>query len=260
MGNKAKCTPVGKGTIAFQTESREWFRATNVLHVPRLGMNLLSVSQLQDKGYGVYFIKEKVCVKHLSWKKKVQIGIKSNRLYRLQLESPMALISSHGDKDLNNLWHRRMGHLHHGALRILRSTIIRVPDLSTELDDVCRGCVLGKYAKATFPRSKHRAKSVLGLIHSDICGPMSLQALSGAEYFLTFIDDHSRKTWINFLKTKDEVLCRFKEFKALVENLTGKKIKVLRSDIVENMLIRTSFIFVLRRALEESVQLHIIRS
>ena len=132
MGNKAKCTPVGKGTIVFQTGLGEWFRATNVLHVPGLGMNLLSVSQLQGKGYDIYFIKEKVYVKHPSWKKKVQIGIKSNRLYKLQLESPMALVGSHGDKDLNELWHKRMGHLHHGALRILRSTVIGVPELSTE--------------------------------------------------------------------------------------------------------------------------------
>ena len=72
--------------------------------------------------------------------------------------------------------------------------------------------------------------SVLGLIYSDIYRPMSTKALSGAEYFLTFIDDRSRKTWIYFLKTKDEVFCRFKEFKALVENLTRKKINVLRSD------------------------------
>lgn len=57
---------------------------------------------------------------------------------------------------------------------------------------------------------------------------MFTKALSGAKYFLTFIDDHSRKTWIYFLKIKDEVFYRFKEFKALVENLIG--IKVLRSD------------------------------
>ena len=95
-------------------------------------MNLLSVLQLQGKDYDVYFIKEKVYVKHPSWKKNVQIGIKSNQLYRLQLESPMALIGNHGDKDLNELWHRRMAHLHHGALRILRSTVTGVSDLSTE--------------------------------------------------------------------------------------------------------------------------------
>ena len=59
---------------------------------------------------------------------------------------------------------------------------------------------------------------------------MSTIALSGGKYFVTFIDDHSRKIWIYFLKTKDEVFDRFREFKALVEKLIGKKIKVLRSD------------------------------
>lgn len=71
---------------------------------------------------------------------------------------------------------------------------------------------------------------MLRLIHSDICGLISTKALSGAEYFITFIDDHSRKTWIYFLKTKDEVFGQFNEFKALVDNLTGKMIKVLRLD------------------------------
>ena len=59
---------------------------------------------------------------------------------------------------------------------------------------------------------------------------MSTTTLSGAKYFATFIDDYSRKTWIYFLKTKDEVFDQFKEFKALVENSTRKKIKKLRSN------------------------------
>ena len=137
LGNKAKCTLVGRGTIVFQTESGDRLRATNVLHVPGLGMNLLSVSQLQNKGYDVYFIGKKVYVKHPSWKKKDQIGARSNRLYKLQLESPMALISNNGEKYLNELLHKRMGHLHHG-------------------DDVCRGCVLGKYAKEAYSRSNNK--------------------------------------------------------------------------------------------------------
>ena len=99
-----------------------------------------------------------------------------------------------------------------------------------EHDDVCRGCVLGKYAKATFPKSENRTTSILGLIHTYICGPMSTNALKGGKYFVTFIDDHSKKTWIYFLKTKDEVFEKFKEFKALVENMMGKKIKTLRSN------------------------------
>lgn len=95
---------------------------------------------------------------------------------------------------------------------------------------MCRGCVLGKYAKASFPRSDNITDGMLGLIRSDIFGSMSTRDLSGAEYFDNFIDDSSRKTWIYFLKTKDEVFNRLREFEALVENVTGKKIRVLSSD------------------------------
>ena len=61
---------------------------------------------------------------------------------------------------------------------------------------------------------------------------MSIDTLNGFSYFITFIDDYSRKTWIYFLKTKEshEVLDRFKEFKALVENQTERRIRVIHSD------------------------------
>ena len=59
---------------------------------------------------------------------------------------------------------------------------------------------------------------------------MSSTSLSGFEYYITFIDDYSRKTWIYFLKAKSEVFEKFKEFKALIENLSDKRIKTLRSD------------------------------
>ena len=71
------------------------------------------------------------------------------------------------------------------------------------------------------------------IIHSDVCGPMSSSSLSGYVYYVSFIDDFSRKAWIYFMKNKDEVFRKFKEFKALIENHTEKKIKTFRSDNVE---------------------------
>jgi transposase InsO family protein len=132
--------------------------------------------------------------------------------------------------DLAELWHRRMAHLHHGALKVLKEIVTGLPDFSTEHHEVCKGCAMGKYTKTTFPSSDSRTGGILDLIHSDVCGPMSSPSLSGYEYYVTFIDDHSRKTWIYFMRTKNEVLSRFQEFKALVENQTGRKIKTLRSD------------------------------
>jgi transposase InsO family protein len=101
---------------------------------------------------------------------------------------------------------------------------------SKEHHEVCKGCATGKYSKTTFPSSDNRSGGILDLIQSDVCGPVSLVSLSGYEYYVTFIDDHSRKTWIYFMKTKDEAFRGFQEFKALVENQTGRKIKTPRSD------------------------------
>ena len=81
-----------------------------------------------------------------------------------------------------------------------------------------------------FLKSNTKLEGILELIHSDVCGPMPSTSLSGYVYYVAFIDDYSHKTWIYFLKSKDEVFGKFKEFKALVENLSERKIKTLRSD------------------------------
>ena len=83
-----------------------------------------------------------------------------------------------------------------------------LPEFSTGQSDVCKGCALGKYTKISFPSSDSRIAGTLDLIHYHLCGPMSSVSLRGYTYYVTFIDDHSRKTWIYFLKSKksEEVL------------------------------------------------------
>ena len=84
----------------------------------------------------------------------------------------------------------------------------------------------------SFPSGGKRVKHILELVHNDVFGPVKVPSLGKPVYYLSFIDDFSRNTWIYFLKKKSEVFDRFKEFKALVENQTEKKIKVLRIDNV----------------------------
>jgi transposase InsO family protein len=67
-------------------------------------------------------------------------------------------------------------------------------------------------------------------VHSDVFGPFIVPSLGGSLYYVSFIDDFSRKTWIYFLRKKLEVFKRFKDFKSLVENQSEKRIKVLRTD------------------------------
>jgi hypothetical protein len=64
------------------------------------------------------------------------------------------------------------------------------------------GCALGKYTKTVFPSSDSRATSILDLIYSDVCGPLSSTSLTSCLYYVIFIDDFSRKSWIFFTQTK----------------------------------------------------------
>ena len=103
--------------------------------------------------------------------------------------------------------------------------------INSSLDfDFCENCVYGKQNRVSFPSRSNREKHILELVYSDVFGPMKVPSLGKSVYYVSFIDDFSRNTWIYFLKKKDEVFDRFKEFKALVENHTKKKIKVLRTD------------------------------
>ena len=67
-------------------------------------------------------------------------------------------------------------------------------------------------------------------MHSDVCGPLKVKSFTGALYFVTFIDDCSRKLWVYVVKTKDQDLEKFKEFHVLVERQSGKKLKCIRTD------------------------------
>ena len=90
--------------------------------------------------------------------------------------------------------------------------------------------VYGKQNQVIFPSGAKRANKILEIVHSDVFGPVSVPSLGKSMYYVSLIDDLSWNTWIYILRKKSEVFDRFKEFKALVENQTEKKIKVLWTD------------------------------
>ncbi|KAG8501219.1 hypothetical protein CXB51_003321 [Gossypium anomalum] len=98
-------------------------------------------------------------------------------------------------------------------------------------EGVCEVCQMGKQARLPFPtNTSWRASTKLELVHTDVCGPMRTESLSGNRYFILFIDDCTRYCWVYFLKHKSEVVQVFMKFKAAVETETGCKIKTIRSD------------------------------
>ena len=148
------------------------------------------------------------------------IGEEEGGLYKLKGHSKTALV--HESTEPSKLWHRRISHINYKALPHVNKVVTGLPDMKIKHEGICKGCAKGKNIKNPFLKSETKTKGTLELIHSNVCGPMYSTYLSGFEYYITFIDDFSRKTWIYFLK--------FKEFKALIENLLDKRIKTLRSD------------------------------
>jgi hypothetical protein len=233
LGHDSLVRVVGIGSVTFQIDAMPPISFRDVLYVPGLKKNLISVSTLQDRGLEVSFKGTEVYInpKGSSLASGQVIGVRDGKLFKLLFQPLHALaVSSDNNKQTCELWHHRKAHLYHGSLGGLREVVTRVPQFSTEHQYVCRGCALGNFTKASFPSSDTRSVGILDLVHTDVCGIMTRKSLSGCEYYLTFIDDYSRKTWIYFLKTKSEVFKWFQESRALVERQSRKRIKVLRSD------------------------------
>lgn len=130
----------------------------------------------------------------------------------------------------SELWHKRLAHIHYIVLSIVRKLVSSLPEIKENMEGVCEGNAKGNNVKNLFPSSDNKAKGILGIIHSDVCGPMSVGSISRYVYYVSFIDDYSHKTWVYFLKYKDTMFSKLKEFKAFIENHSEKKINTLRSN------------------------------
>ncbi|KAH9671238.1 Integrase catalytic domain-containing protein [Citrus sinensis] len=158
-------------------------------------------------------------------------GIKRNGVYVLDGEAIIGLssVSIGSDKDKTKLWHLRLGHMSIKGLMELQKQGVLGDEQITELD-FCEDCVLGKTTRSSFKSSTHTTCGILDYIHSDLWGPAQTTSLRGNSYFLSIIDDFSKRVWVYVLKHKDQVFEKFKEWKSLVENQTGRKMKKLRTD------------------------------
>nr|KYP51688.1 Retrovirus-related Pol polyprotein from transposon TNT 1-94 [Cajanus cajan] len=106
-----------------------------------------------------------------------------------------------------------------------------VPHLSRLESLECESCQLGKHVRASFPNSiNSRAMSPFDVIHSDVWGPSRVPSLLGHRYYVTFIDDFSRCTWIFLMKNRSELFNIFLSFYSEIKTQFGKVIRILRSD------------------------------
>ena len=101
------------------------------------------------------------------------------------------------------LWHQRLGHIGEKGLQSLQGKGMVEGMSNGNLDfNFCEHCLYGKQNWVKFPYGSTRENEILGLIHSDVFGPIPVPSLQGYMYYVSFIDDFFRNTWLYFLKKK----------------------------------------------------------
>jgi len=124
--------------------------------------------------------------------------------------------------DSPSLLHAQLGHPSLAKMQQL------VPNLSKLSSLSCASCLLGKHSPSSFSSSvSQRASSPFALVHSDIWGPSRVKSNLGFQYFVTFIDDFSRCTWLFLMKNRAKLFFIFQTFFNEIKNQFGVSIRIL---------------------------------
>ena len=253
MGNEAglNIKHIGQSFLPSNLDSKT-LCLKNILHVPSITKNLISVSQFSKDNKVFFEFHPFSCfVKDQATKSILIQGTLHHGLYRFNLtrqlrkpsgQSSNILISENSNKSQSildsscnsdtstfSLWHNRLGHPSSNVvLKVLKDC--NISSFCNKNDFFCSSCQLGKSHKLPFPTSKTQYTAPLQLIQSDLWGPCPYISTFGFKYYISFVDVYSRFTWIYFLKTKSEAFSALVQFKNQVENQLNTKIKIFQSD------------------------------
>ena len=202
-------------------------KESKAFYMPEFTSNLLSVKRCTtDLHCNVIFSPNDVKFQDIDTRKMIGKGVTKGELYMLEDIAPISnsSFSFSSVSSLNNdaLWHARLGHPHVRALNLM------LPGVMYKNNE-CEACILGKHCKTVFKNSTTIYEKCFDLVHSDVWTAPCLSR-ENYKYFVTFIDEKSKYTWITLIKTKDRVLEAFKNFQAYVSNHYNAKLKIFRSD------------------------------
>ena len=168
IGNGKYLEAFGKGDVVVQTPSGTKI-ISDVLFVPDITENLVSVGQLAELDYALLFKNRKCIIFDPAGRELMTLPM-TDRAYYLSLESENALVNV---EDSTHLWHKRLGHVSYQSLNYLQKNdmVKTLPVIETD-QKVCEICQFGKQTRLPFPSSQAwRASKKLQLVHSNVCGP-----------------------------------------------------------------------------------------
>jgi hypothetical protein len=231
FGDNSKGKIIGIGNIG-KTHS---LVIEDVLLVDGLKHNLLSISQLCDKGYNVIF-KSIMCIIVNEIDNQVLfVAFRNENVYTIDFDNMTSKesICLAAINENSWLWHRRLGHANMELLsKLSKLDLVKgLPVTKFVKDKICDACQLGKQTKSSFKKKKVISTSrPLELLHMDLFGPIRTASLSGKLYAFVIVDDYSRYTWVLFLAHKNEAHKAFVKHCRRIQNEKGYTINNVRSD------------------------------
>ena len=158
----------------------------------------------------------------------------SNESVKVNVESSVANKSSGNNlqaaKEID-LWHSRLGH---PSILVLKNTLLSCNQLKINKDDVpsfCCACQYGKQSIQPFKSTEVKTKLAFELIHIDLWGPAPIPSTHGHRYYISFVDDKIKYTWLYLLAAKSQALNIFITFKNQIEKQLNLTIKALQTNM-----------------------------
>ncbi|CAB0037528.1 unnamed protein product [Trichogramma brassicae] len=232
LGDDKACKIKGSGTIIIDRYiNGKKFRGQleNVLFIPDIKKNLLSIGACTRKGFEVTFTGN--IVKFTRDGQVEGVGMmQSNNIYRMffKVVKPCEVNVAAGALK----WHERLGHVNQKKMHdMISKNLITGVSINEKSHFSCDPCQTAKSHRLPFDKDRVRAACRVGeYFHSDVCGPMPEDSLGGARFFLTFKDEASGYLQVYFLRHKSDVVDNFRSFERAVNNKFGRTMRALRCD------------------------------
>ena len=205
-----------------------------MLHVPRIASNLLFVHKLYlDNNRSCYFDAKKFLIQDLPTRRLLYKGPSNNGVYPIQ--SPLFILAANKNacaahsfsSDKWHLWHSRLGH---PSAKVLANVFPCFSSSSKDVKVHCHHCLAGKMHQLSFPTSNKTITSPFELVHADLWGPAPVVASNSFRFYLVFVDEFTKFTWVYLLKHKSDTFQVFSQFRAMIETQFSLPIKILRTD------------------------------
>ncbi|KAJ0617795.1 putative RNA-directed DNA polymerase [Helianthus annuus] len=229
---KTKIHTANNGTMQVKgggvIEISPTMKLSNCLYVPSLSHKLLSVSHITKESNCTVLMHPTFCLlQDIRTGVIIRRGIERQGLYYVdEVAHQGTVMLAHGTDNREAwLWHRRLGHPSHGYSHLLFPKFF---PSNGKID--CETCLRAKSHRNPFKPSNTKVASPFSLIHSDVWGPAPVMGGQGLRYFILFVDDCTRMTWVYFKKNKAEVYEKFVMFYAMIQTQFQTQIQILRSD------------------------------